>query len=95
MENGPEFIDNALQERSLGSVFYTAYIPPGSPRENRFVESSISRFRDEFLNIQLFTSVLDVKLLAEQCRLEYNTYRPHSMLQGCLPLEIFYQCEAA
>jgi hypothetical protein len=38
------------------------------------VESFNSRFRDEFLNIELFTSVQEAKLLAEQHRIEYNTY---------------------
>ena len=66
MDNGPEFIANALQEWSAGSGCNTAYIPPGSPWENPFVESFNSRFRDEFLNIELFTPVQEAKLLAEQ-----------------------------
>ena len=59
------------------------------------MESFNSRFRDEFLNIELFTSVQEDKLLAEQYRLEYNTYRPHSALQGRTPLEIIQQWKAA
>jgi transposase InsO family protein len=43
-----------------------AHIPPGSPWENPFVESFNSRLRDEFLNIELFASVQEAKLLAEQ-----------------------------
>ena len=82
MDNGPEFIANALKEWCIGSGCNTAYIPPGSPWENPFVESFNSRFRDEFLNIELFTSVQEAKLLAEQHRVEYYTYRPHSALQG-------------
>ena len=31
MDNGPEFIANALQEWCAGSGCSTAYIPPGSP----------------------------------------------------------------
>ena len=57
---------------------HTAYIPPGSPWEKPVVESFNSRFRDEFLNIELCNSVQETKLLAEQHRIEYNTYRPHS-----------------
>jgi putative transposase len=34
MDNGPEFIANALQEWCAGSGCSTAYIPPGSPWEN-------------------------------------------------------------
>jgi hypothetical protein len=44
----------------------TAYIPPGSPLENPFLESFNSRFRDEFLNIELFASLQEVKLLSKQ-----------------------------
>ena len=95
MDNGPEFIANALQEWCTGSGCNTAYIPPGSPWENPFAESFNSRFRDEFLNIELFTSVQEAKLLAEQHRIEYNTYRPHSALQGRTPLEVLHQWKAA
>ena len=70
MDNGPEFIANALQEWSAGSGCNTACIPPGSPWENPFVESFNIRFRDEFLNIELFTSVQEAKMLAEQHRIE-------------------------
>jgi len=75
MDNGPEFIAHALQEWCTGSGTGTAYIPPGSPWENPFVESFNGRFRDEFLNIELFGSLQEAKLLAEQHRMEYNVYR--------------------
>ena len=95
MDNGLEFIANALQEWSTGSGCNTAYIPPGSPWENPFVESFNSRFRDEFLRIELFTSVQEVKLLAKQHRIEYYTYRPTAALQGRTPLEVLHQWKAA
>ena len=81
MDNGPEFIAYALQEWCTGSGSSMACIEPGSPWENPFVESFNSRFRDEFLNSELFASVQEARLLAEQYRMEYNTYRPHSALQ--------------
>ena len=74
MDNGPEFIAHALQEWCTGSGSGTAYIPPGSPWENPFVESFNSRLRAEFLNIELFSSLPEAKLLAEQHRIEYNVY---------------------
>jgi putative transposase len=58
------------------------------------VETFNSRFSDEFLNIELFTSVQEARLLAEQHRLEYNTYRLHSALQGCTPPEVIQQWKA-
>jgi hypothetical protein len=56
MDNGPEFIAYALQERCTGNGSATAYIPPGSPWENPFMESFNGRFGDEFLHIELFSS---------------------------------------
>jgi putative transposase len=73
MDNGPEFIANALQEWCTASGYSTVYIPPDSPWENPIVESFNCRFRDEFLNIELFTSLQEPHLLAEYHRLEYNT----------------------
>jgi hypothetical protein len=64
-----------LQEWYTGVGTGTAYIPPGSPWENPFVASFSSRFRDEFLNIELFASVPEAKLLAEQHRIGYSVYR--------------------
>ena len=59
------------------------------------MESFNGRFRDEFLNIELFASLQETKLLAEQHRIEYNVYRPHSALQGRTPLEVLQQWTAA
>ena len=95
MDNGPEFIAHSLREWCTGKGSATEYIPPGSPWENPFVESFNGRFRDEFLNIEIFASVREAKVLAELHRMEYNTYRPHSALQGRTPLEVLQQWEAA
>ncbi len=53
------------------------------------------RLRDEFLNVELFASLTEAKVLAEQHRIEYNVYRPHSALQGHTPLEVLQQWKAA
>jgi len=50
MDNGPECSANPLQEWCVGSGCNTAYIPPGSSWENRFVESFNSRFTGHDLN---------------------------------------------
>ena len=59
------------------------------------MESFNSWFRDEFLSIELFTSVQEAKLLVEQHRIEYYTYRPQSALQERTPLEVLHQWKAA
>jgi len=65
----------------------TAYIEPGSAWENGFAESFNGRFRDEFLNTELFTTAPEAQPLADRWHWEYNTFRPHSALQGRTPLE--------
>jgi transposase InsO family protein len=70
-------------------------MPPGSPWENPFVESFNSLLRDELLNIEIFASLLETKVLAEQHRMEYDSYRPYSALQGRTPLEVFQHWKAA
>jgi transposase InsO family protein len=40
-------------------------------------------------------SVCEARILVERYRMEYNTYRPHSSLQGRKPLEALQQWRAA
>ena len=53
----------------------TLYIVPGAPWENGYYESFNSRFRDELLNGELFTSIKESKVVTEDHRLEYNHRR--------------------
>ncbi len=86
-DNGPEFIAHALRCWCNSSGTATAYIEPGSPWHNGFAESFNGRFRDEFLNTELFATVAEAQALADCWRWEYNTLRPQSALQGRTPLE--------
>ena len=45
------------------------------------------RFRDEFLNQQVFLSVLDAQVRIACWRREYNEERPHSSLRYRTPFE--------
>ena len=58
----------------------TAYITPGSPWENGYIESFNARLRDEFLNGEIFYTLQEAKILIEAWRRQYNTIRPHSSL---------------
>ncbi len=68
----------------------TAFIEPGSPWQNGYSESFNGRFRDEFLITEQFHTLLEAQVLAEDWRIEYNTYRPHGSL-GDLTPEAFRQ----
>jgi putative transposase len=36
--------------------------------------------RDELLDVEAFATLLEAKTLAEDYRIDYNSYRPHSSL---------------
>jgi hypothetical protein len=79
-DNRPEFIADAINNWLRESQVGTLYIEPGSPWEKGYIESFNGRFRDEVLNRELFHSVKEAKVIAEDWRLEYNNHRPHSGL---------------
>jgi len=93
-DNGPEFIALALRGFLYRSSVQTAYIEPGSPWQNGFAESFHGRLRDEFLNQEVFLSVLDAKARADAWRRFYNAERPHSSLGYRTPSE-FAACYEA
>lgn len=79
-DNGPEFIAKAVQAWITAVGAQTAYITPGSPWENGYIESFNTRLRGEFLNGEIFYSLKEAKILIEVWRHHYNTLRPHSSL---------------
>lgn len=84
-DNGPEFIAQAIKTYLASAGVGTLYIEPGSPWENAYIESFNSRFRDELLNREEFTSLLEARVLTEDYKLEYNHRRPHSALNYQTP----------
>ncbi|MEM7284521.1 MAG: transposase, partial [Pseudomonadota bacterium] len=77
---GPEFVAQTVRDWIKAVGAKTAYIEPGSPWENGYCESFNARFRDEFLNGEIFYSLREAQVLIEEWRKHYNTKRPHSTL---------------
>ncbi len=94
-DNGPEFVSTAvkdwLQEAGIG----TLYIEPGAPWQNAYSESFNSRFRDEFLNLELFGNQLEAKVLGKEYQQKYNHQRPHSALGNLTPGEFAARCHVS
>ena len=79
-DNGSEFTAHAVRAW-LGRVgVKTLSIEPGSPWENGYNESFNSKLRDEILNMEIFYTLKEAKVLIERWRHHYNTVRPHSSL---------------
>jgi putative transposase len=45
------------------------------------------RLRDECLNEHLFTNLNEARQIIEEWRIDYNTNRPHTSLDGLTPTE--------
>ncbi len=86
-DNGPEFIAKAVKRWLEISGVRTLYIEPGSPWENAYSETFISRFSDELLKSEVFVDLLEAKVLIEDYRGHYNHQRPHSALGYQTPAE--------
>jgi transposase InsO family protein len=79
-DNGPEFTALRVREWLARVEVKTLYIEPGSPWENGYIESFNGKLRDELLNLEIFDTLYEAKVLIEQWRHEYNHVRPHSSL---------------
>ena len=87
IDNGPEFIGNALDKWAYEREVKLCFITPGKPVENAYIESFNGRFRDECLNENWFMSMHDARKIIEDWRIDYNQERPHSGLDYLTPEE--------
>lgn len=94
-DNGPEFIAKQvrswLEENKVGPL----YIEPGAPWQNGVGESFNGKLRDECLNLELFTSLAEARVVIEDFREHYNQRRPHSSLDYRTPAAFAAVCRAA
>jgi transposase InsO family protein len=79
-DNGSEFTAETVQIWLADQKVGPAFIPPGQPWKNGFIESFHDKFRDECLQREWFSSLLDAQVVIADWRLHYNTLRPHSSL---------------
>lgn len=87
-DNGPEFVAKVTGRWLKANDVQTRYIDPGSPWQNAYGESFNDKLRSECLNLEIFYSVKEAKILTNQWRLHYNNQRPHSSLEYLTPSEI-------
>jgi len=86
-DNGTELTSHAMLGWQEKHGVEWHYIAPGKPTQNGFIESFNGRLRDECLNEHLFTSLPEARRIIEAWRIDYNTRRPHTSLNGLTPTE--------
>jgi len=91
VDNGPEFISNALDAWAYQRGIKMTFIRPGKPVENAYIESFNGRLRDECLNENWFLSLDHARRIIEDWRVDYNHIRPHSALGYMTPAEFTRQ----
>ena len=78
-DNGPELACAAMADWA-GERVGLSFIPPGEPWRNGYVESFNSRVRDECLNINIFWSLAQARVVITDWKEDYNHRRRHSAL---------------
>ena len=87
VDNGPEFISHKLEFWCREHHISLAFIQPGKPMQNGYVERCNGNIRKELLNAYVFTTLDEVREKAEEWRMDYNCARPHQSLGFVPPVE--------
>ena len=70
-----------------------AYIQPGKPQQNAYVERFNRTVRHEYLEMNEFRTIEEARRLAEQWLWTYNNERPNMAIGGITPAMKFRQIE--
>ena len=92
-DNGPEFVAEAVRRWIAAVGARTAFVEPGSPWENGYIESFSARLRGELLNGEIFYTLKKAQVLIEAWRRHYNAIRPHGSLGYRPPAPAAYRTE--
>ena len=86
LDNGPEFISQALADWCDENSVRIQHIQPGKPNQNAYIERFNRTYRNEVLNLYLFRSLEEVREITRHWIREYNEQRPHDALGGLPPI---------
>ena len=86
VDHGPEFESKEFKRWTNQHGILIHYIQPGKPAQNGFIERFNRTYRQDILDIHLFNSLREVKLLTQQWLNIYNLKRPHQSLGGLTPV---------
>ena len=85
IDNGPELISQELARWAGKHHVKLAFIQPGKPAQNGYVERFNRTYREAVLDAYWFSSLQEVRAITEDWIESYNTIRPHAVLGGLPP----------
>jgi len=85
VDNGPEYISATLQTWAQKQGIGLAYIQPGKPQQNAYVERYNRTVRQEWLGQYIWNSIEEVKEHATRWLWTYNNERPNMGIGGITP----------
>lgn len=86
VDNGPEFIAEALRQWSIRRGIDIKFIEKGKPHQNGFMERFNRSFREEVLDAYVFTRLQQAQVMATAWMWVYNNQRPHKSLGYRTPM---------
>ena len=86
-DNGPEYISGKLAEWACSRSIKLAFIQPGNPQQNAYVERYNRTVRYDWLGQHLFDSLTEVQDYATQWLWTYNHERPNMANDGLTPMQ--------
>lgn len=87
MDNGPELVSKKLKEWAEQNNVELAFIQPGKPAQNAYIERFNRTYREAVLDAYLFSSIQEVQAITNDWLEEYNSIRPHDALGGLPPYQ--------
>ena len=85
VDNGPEFISGKFDAWCKMNKIQLAFIQPGKPMQNGFVERFNGNIRRELLNAYVFRTIPEVTEMVQHWSYDYNNNRPHAALGQKIP----------
>jgi putative transposase len=86
VDNGPEFIANAMFEWCNERAIHLHYIQPGKPTQNAYIERFNRSLREAVLDANLFVDLTQTQALLDEFKYDYNYHRPHESLGNISPI---------
>ena len=87
VDNGPEYISDALKQWAAANGIALCHIQPGKPQQNAYTERYNRTVRQEWLGQYNFLTINEVQDHATQWLWTYNNERPNMGLGGITPAQ--------